>query len=235
MIVGTVKNLRRYPVKSLLGDNYKSLIIDERGVRGDRSYAISTAQGRFGSGKTTRRFRKIDGLLNLQANDQADLLHITFPDGTTISKKDPIIHAALSDFLGQEVTLTSEQSISHFDAGAIHLLTTASLNWLRKKLPQSLIDERRFRPNIVIENSGDTPIELNWLGSKIQIGSILLQIEEATERCIMTTLEQQDLPKDTAIMREIARELGGQFGVYAKVIKSGSVRLGDTAQLFEVE
>ncbi|MBL4740521.1 MAG: MOSC domain-containing protein [Sneathiella sp.] len=234
MIVGTVKGLWRYPVKSLLGETCENLIIDKRGVQGDRKYAISTAEGKFGSGKSTRRFRRINNLLNLQASCQKDQLHISFPDGTIIRKNDPIIHAALSDYLGQEVTLTSEQSISHFDAGAIHMLTTASLNWLCEKLPQSTIDERRFRPNIVIENNTSTAIELTWIGSRMQIGSTIFQIEEATEHCVMTTLEQQDLPKDPDIMRKISRELDAQFGVYAKIIEPGNVCLEDTVKLLDV-
>ncbi|MEH6402135.1 MAG: MOSC domain-containing protein [Sneathiella sp.] len=233
MILGTVKNLRLYPVKSLSGENYENLLIDKRGVKGDRKYAISTAEGKFGSGKSTRRFRRIDGLLDLQARYKDDQLHIAFPDGTVFCENDPSIHAALSDFLGQEVTLTSEQSISHFDAGAIHLLTTVSLNLLRKKLPQSIIDERRFRPNIVIKNNANTSNERDWIGSRIQIGSTILQIEEATERCVMTTLAQQDLPKDPAIMREIATELEAQFGLYAKVIKPGGIGVGDVVKLLD--
>lgn len=234
MIIGSVRNLWQYPVKSLLGENCKSLNIDKRGVQGDRKYAISTAKGQFGSGKSTRRFSRIDGLLSLQASCQKDRLHITFPDGTSINKNDPIIHAALSDYLGQDVTLTAEQSISHFDAGAIHLITTSSLSWLRRQLPQSIIDERRFRPNIVVENNASTPIELNWIGAKMRIGSTIVQIEEATERCIMTTLAQQGLPKDPAVMRKIARELENKFGVYAKIIKPGNVCLEDTVQLLKV-
>ena len=178
-------------------------------------------------------FARIDGLLNLQARYKDDQLHIIFPDGMTIRGKDPSIHAALSDFLGQEVTLTAEQSISHFDAGAIHLLTTASLNWLRKKLPQSIIDEHRFRPNIVIESNDSTSNERDWIGSRIQIGGTILQIEEATERCVMTTLAQQNLPKDPDIMREIASELEAQFGLYAKIIEPGSISIGDTVKLLD--
>jgi hypothetical protein len=45
------------------------------------------------------------------------------------------IDTALSYTLGQPVTITREASISHLDAGPVHLLTPAALAWLRAALP----------------------------------------------------------------------------------------------------
>ena len=60
--MGRVRSLWRYPVKSFLGERCDILELETRGVVGDRRWAIRDAQGRFGSGKDTRRFRRIDGL-----------------------------------------------------------------------------------------------------------------------------------------------------------------------------
>ena len=62
-----VIRLWRYPVKSMLGEECGYLDVDERGAKGDRLFAVRDADGKFGSGKTTRRFRKIDGLLGFRA------------------------------------------------------------------------------------------------------------------------------------------------------------------------
>ena len=82
--VGEIDKLWRYPVKSLLGESRTELSIDRRGVVGDRWFAIRDSNGKFGSGKNTRRFRKIDRLFELQAQYKDDVLSITFPDGLVI-------------------------------------------------------------------------------------------------------------------------------------------------------
>lgn len=50
---GTITQLWRYPVKSMLGERCAHVDIDERGVQGDRRFAVRTSEGKFGSGKTT--------------------------------------------------------------------------------------------------------------------------------------------------------------------------------------
>jgi len=60
--VGTVARLMRFPVKSLAGEELDTVDVEERGLAGDRWWAVHTADGGIGSGKTTRRFRRGDGL-----------------------------------------------------------------------------------------------------------------------------------------------------------------------------
>ena len=49
----TVAELWRYPVKSLLGEQLPEVEVDERGVIGDRLYAVTDRDGKLGSGKTS--------------------------------------------------------------------------------------------------------------------------------------------------------------------------------------
>jgi len=125
--LGIVTRLWCYPVKSMLGEPCESLDVHTRGVTGDRLFAIRDANGKFGSGKSTRRFRQIDGLFGFQAVYAGDVPVIHFTDGRTMRGDHPDIHTALSHALGQPVTLVREASISHLDAGPVHLLTTAAL------------------------------------------------------------------------------------------------------------
>ena len=231
--LGTIDKLWRYPVKSLLGESCTELEIDRRGVIGDRWYAISNSQGKFGSGKNTRRFRKIEGLFDFQAEyfqEKYDryIPLLTFPDGRIFRGDDSNLDRELSTILRQPVTLVAEKNISHFDADSLHLVTTASLRWLRNCLPDSIIDERRFRPNFLIDLPGVELIEHDWLGKTITVGQELkIEITSPTERCVMTSFAQQELPSDRAITKTIAKKSRHNFGVYAKVIQSGTVRLGD--------
>ncbi|MEU1107147.1 MOSC N-terminal beta barrel domain-containing protein [Streptomyces tibetensis] len=75
MRLGTIERIWRYPIKSTGGERLASVDVDERGLLGDRLYAVRDAQGRFGSGKNTRRFRRMPGLLRLRSRyPEAQLL-----------------------------------------------------------------------------------------------------------------------------------------------------------------
>jgi MOSC domain-containing protein YiiM len=47
----------------------------------------------------------------------------------------------------------------------------------------------------------------------------------------MTTLPQADLPRDVGVLRTAARHNQANVGVYASVIRSGTVRRGDAIRL----
>jgi uncharacterized protein YcbX len=228
---GTVSRHWRDPVKSLLGEECRELAIEPRGVAGDRLYALRDAEGKLGSGKNTRRMRQIDGLFSLRARSRADgKPEILFPDGRWLPGDDPGIHWALSSLLGVDVTLAREASVSHFDSSPVHLVITRALGWLRARLPSSKVDERRFRPNLVVETDED---EQAWLGRVLRVGDVRLRGDAPTERCRMTTLPQSDLPNDPKILRCVAQAAGLNFGVYAQVLTPGAVAIGDRVSLEE--
>lgn len=65
-VVGTIERIWRYPIKSTGGELLGEAAVDARGLVGDRLYAVRDAEGKFGSGKSTRRFRRMPGLLHLK-------------------------------------------------------------------------------------------------------------------------------------------------------------------------
>ncbi|HET7556775.1 MAG TPA: MOSC domain-containing protein [Rhodanobacteraceae bacterium] len=226
-----VAELWRYPVKSMLGERCEALGVEARGVQGDRLFAIRDPQGKLGSGKHTRRFRRIDGLFGFSARYRDGVPQILFPHGEEIGGDAPSIHQALSDALGLPVTLAREADVSHFDSAPIHLLTTGSLAWLRAALRGAGIDARRFRPNLVIDVPGSEPIEQSWIGKRLRVGEVALQVCETTERCGMVAFAQGELPKAPEVLRHITRHAELEFGVYAQVLVPGIVRLGDPVNL----
>lgn len=220
--------LWRYPVKSLLGESCAAAHFGERGMEHDRAFAIRGADGRIASGKNTRRMRQMEGLFRLRAGLVNGRPSVTFDDGVTIACNDPGIHAALSGALREPVTLVKESGARYFDAAPVHLVTTASLAWLRHRLPEVPSDERRFRPNLVLETDGRGPVEAGWVGRTLRIGGQLqLRVVDTTERCRMVTLAQGDLPEDARVLRAVAQGLDAQFGVYAEVTVPGEARIGD--------
>jgi uncharacterized protein YcbX len=102
-LLGTVAVLRRYRVKSMLGEELRACEVTGRGIPGDRQLALVHREtGKIASAKNPRLWRR---LLKLAAVSGPDV-KITFPDGTVLASTDHGIDAALSEFLGQPVTLT---------------------------------------------------------------------------------------------------------------------------------
>ncbi len=227
-----VARIWRYPVKSMLGTTADSIAVSATGVAGDRRYAIREASGRMGSGKNTRRHRKIDGLFGFHARYERERAWITLPDGREIAADADDAGAILSAVLGEPVTLEREDGATHFDDSPLHLLTTASLAWLDRTLPEARTDERRFRPNLVLDAPGADPVEQSWIGRRLRVGGeVELEITGPTRRCGMVAFGQDDLPHEPSVLRHITDHADLLFGVYACVIRPGTVRMGDAVTL----
>ena len=139
----------------------------------------------------------------------------------------------LSVFPPEIMEYTSPRG-TYFDAFPLHLLTTASLAALGARTPSARFDVRRFRPNVLVETAGGTGlVETEWLGQMLRIGSARIKIEVPCVRCVMTTLPQGDLVKDSSVLRTIVRDAAQNLGVYATVVSPGRVAVGDAVELIE--
>ena len=98
-----------------------------------------------------------------------------------------------------------------FNFGAVHLVTTSTTRRLTELAPGSRFDAHRFRPNIVIDTDGDGFVETDWAGRKLNIGDVHLDVSFTVPRCVMTTLEQDDLPADQGVLRADLRAQPGRL------------------------
>ena len=115
-----------------------------------------------------------------------------------------------------------------FDLASVHVLTTATLDRLRELYPDGRFEVRRFRPNIVVASEGPGFVENEWIGHTVAIGEdVRLRITGPCPRCVMITLPQGDLPKDSGILRAAAQNNQANVGVYAEVAKGGTIHRGD--------
>jgi uncharacterized protein YcbX len=135
-----------------------------------------------------------------------------------------------------------------FDYAPLHLITTATLAQLAAHYPAGRFDARRFRPNLVITPADGATgfVENAWVGHELQIGpDVRLRIIDPSPRCVVTTLAHgDDVPPDPGILRTIAQHnrppvptLGGSqwpsAGVYAVVVRGGTIRRDDMISLAE--
>ncbi len=120
---------------------------------------------------------------------------------------------------------------TYFDAYPLLVLTDATLRKLRALAPRSLIDVRRFRPNLVIETSEEGFVEAGWAGRKLRIAGAVLEVGVPCPRCVMITHGFGDVPRDPGLMRTVVREADQSVGAYATIAQAGDVKLGDSVEL----
>lgn len=104
-MLGTVARLRRYPVKSMLGEDVAVSDVTFSGLTGDRRLAVvSVRTGKLASAKYPRRWR---AMLTMAASAADGAVRITLPDGTIAGSADAGVDEMLSAVLGEPVTLVS--------------------------------------------------------------------------------------------------------------------------------
>ncbi len=291
-VVGTVRRLWRFPVKSMRGERLEQAELTEQGFVGDRAYAlIDVETGKVVSAKSVRLFPNLFGCQAAfveppRLSSEIPAVRITLPDGTAVTSDSGDLDRMLSAYFRREVTLARsapddftidqyhpdvehvdpaghrdtvvEQKLgaalfaemgvaspvpagSFFDVFPVSVLTTSTLEQLHALRPQSAFDERRFRMNIIVDSQEAGFVENNWVGHELLIGdTVRIVVTMPDPRCVMPTLAQDELPKDTEILRTLTQHNrldvgeGALFpcaGVYAMVAAPGTVRTSDRVAL----
>jgi uncharacterized protein YcbX len=111
MTLGTVAAVWRYPVKSMRGEELDAGMVGERGLTGDRAWAvIDEESGAVASAKRPRRWARL--LASRAAAVTAEsgggiTCRITLPDGRTVVAGAREADATLSEAIGRPVRLAS--------------------------------------------------------------------------------------------------------------------------------
>jgi len=227
-----VAEIRRYPVKSMLGELLPTAEVGERGLSGDRLWAVRDPDGKFGSGKNTRLFRRMPGLFELRAYGAEPAPIIELPDGRRVSATDPDGRHAVGEVLGRAVTLAPEGPVPHHDEGPVSLITTASLRRLTElsagEPDGADIDPLRFRANLLIDVPGDGFAEDDWSGRRLRAGAhVVLRVVRPLTRCLMIDMAQDRAGARTDLLKTLAEHHDLTFGVFADVEQPGWIEVGD--------
>jgi uncharacterized protein len=229
-----VESLRRYPVKSMLGEVVDSLFVDERGAEGDRRLALVDAvTGHVASAKQARLWR---GLLKCTANGSAGRVSIGLPDGTNVAADDPGVDEVLSRLLGRPVRLISQRpdgaTVERPDPEKLlELGVDAEVGGRILEIGQATpgdsftddaplhaittatlehigVEALRYRPNLVIATPAGHPpyAEDDWVGRELAVGDTRLHVLAPTSRCVVPTLEHGSLARAPHALRTPAAE-----------------------------
>jgi uncharacterized protein YcbX len=239
--VNAVAALWRYPVKSMQGEPLETATIGPRGIVGDRGWAVvDTATGLALTG------RRAPELLFAYAALIDDDVRITLPNGSVADDD-----VALSAWLGRPVTLTraTDTTSGTFEIGLAEdddADRDPTVEWARWEGPLgafhdsrrrqvSIIgaatvgewDMRRFRPNVVIDGTGED----DWVGGPLRIGDAVVDVTMLIDRCVMTTRAQPGgIERDVDVLRTINRERATNLGIGGLVRSTGVVRVGDPVE-----
>ena len=238
--MGSLVRIRRYPVKSLLGEDLGGAEVTERGIEGDRTHALIDAEtGKICSAKNPRLWAS---LLTMKG---ADALHFDDkelsravgrpvrlvakpPEGATLdrARPDEILARGIEAEVGFDVSRVAPGTF--FDFAPLHIITSATVDHLKIK------DIIRYRPNLVLDLDLD---ETRVTGQTLQIGeSLRVRVIVPTPRCAIPTLAHGDLPRDIAALRVPSQRnrlpvlnlsLPACVGVYAEVLRPGRANVGD--------
>lgn len=250
----TVTGLAVTPVKSLRVQAVDAVQIGPDGAVGDRRFLVVDDRARLLNGKACGGLQSVVGVF-------ADgRLALRFPDGRTVSA--PVRHgealefrffseprraraldgpwsAALSEHLGRPVRVVEPDQAGpdRGPAGAVSVISRASLARLAGEAGEDEIDARRFRMLIEIDGV-DAHAEDEWVGRQVRLGAAVVAFHGHVGRCL-TTSRDPETGEPTLPTLDLLRGYRGEldtteplpFGIYGEVVTPGAVRVGDPVAL----
>jgi len=208
-----IKEIWRYPVKSMAGEQLDNAEITEQGIVGDRIIQVRNAAGRIFSARTRPELLRHQA--RLQAN--GDVL----VDGRPWDSKE--IALEVEQAAGAGTRLVRSDAGDRFDILPL-LVTTDGM------FAAAGYDRRRFRPNLVIAGVEGLS-ERQWEGARLRINQTVIGMDDLRARCIMTTYDPDTGEQDVNVLRRIQTEFGGVLGLNSYVITPGRVAVGDPVEL----
>jgi uncharacterized protein YcbX len=243
------------PVKGLRLQALEEVSLTEDGVPGDRAFFLVDARNKMVSvtriGPLAAVVAEHDaaaGTLALRfpgGQEVAERVRLGEPEGVRFYGEPldvrPVLGAfseALSEHCGTPLRMVATPSerpgIDRGREGAVTLLSVASLERLREQAGVlEPVDPRRFRMTFGVEGL-EAHEEDGWLERDVRVGDALVRVAGHVGRCAATTRQPDTGVVDFKTLHHL-REYRGEletteplpFGVHARVLRPGRVRLGD--------
>ena len=238
ILVGHVSEIVRYPVKSMAGTAISSAFLGWHGLDGDRRFAFRRVGDR--SGFPWLSASRLPELLLYQpagldeSTGEPLPTHIRTPGGSSVELQSEELEAEIGGRCGSDVEL---MKLKHgiFDEAAISVIGLATIAGIGRQAGLDL-DRRRFRANIVLETEGTaTFLEDEWVGSMLVFGNSdprpSVSVLMCDERCMMINLDPDTGRQDASVLKTVVRLNRTNAGVYAAVVRTGTIRVGDQVNL----
>ena len=207
--LGTLQAIRRYPIKSLRGEDLREVTVLDDGLPGDRVAAPFVVSGHARAGKTLR-------------GKEHNRLHL-------LTTADEARAAAAERGIQIEVR---DEGTHYFDDAPISLIFDCWIDGVSAQMGYRVRFER-FRPTFYARADQEfDETERSLEGARLQIGNeLLLRVRYGIERCVVPTYDLETGESDPRILRYIVQQRQNIMGVYCDVETEGTVRTGDTITL----
>lgn len=249
--IGTVDALWRYPVKSMAGQRLQLAMIDRNGMEGDRLLAIFDEEsGQILTLRSAPQLLYAQATLPLKDTISLDSVDIILPNGSSIPALSA--HESMSAWMGRKLQVrtweernSASPGYDFFDYGfeldysattnfgdtpkAVHMVSTATLSWVQQF--GYTTDERRVRPNIVLDLGPEPFREDELLGQTIRLGTAELLCVQRTERCSLLDAAQPGLEPSVGLRDHVLTNRQGNLGIYATITTPGRVKAGNQVML----
>jgi len=233
--IGRVREIVRYPVKSMAGIPTESAMLGWHGLDGDRRFAFRSIGD--DSAFPWLSASRLPELVLYQPvgidNGGGEILptHVRTPSGAPLELRSAELNAEISDRFGSPVEL---MQLKHgiFDEAAISVISLATIAGIGREAGMEDLDRRRFRTNIVLETEGtELFLEDKWIGGTLVFGDDAqppaVSVTMPDLRCVMVNLDPETAAKDSRVMKTVVRLNQNNAGVYATVVRTGTIQVGD--------
>lgn len=219
-VVARVVGLWRYPVKSMAAEPLAAVDVSWHGLAGDRRWAFVRGDA-VDSGFPWLTLRERGDMNHYRPSfvdpdrPDASATRVATPSGALFDVTDPALARELAPAGGADVRVI-RQDRGIFDTFPLSLVTTQSIARLGESVGRAL-ETQRFRPNLLVEadgpDGGSAFVEDSWVGSTLRIGGLRLRVDKRDGRCLVITLDPATGKRDPAVLRAVARDRQGCFGV----------------------
>jgi uncharacterized protein len=237
-VIGRVQEIVRYPVKSMAGTPCSSAHLGFHGIAGDRRFAFRRLDDKGGfPWLSASRFPE---LVAYQPNGVTEVkgeplpTHVRTPSGSDLDLRGEELRSEIARRSGLDVEL---MMLKHgtFDDAPLSLISMATIAAIGRDAGME-IDRRRMRANVVLETESVNPfLEDEWIGATIVFGDgadgPAVSVTSRDERCSMMNLDPDSGRQDARVMKAVVRLNDNNAGVYATVVRAGSIQLGQTVHL----
>jgi uncharacterized protein len=232
--VGVIKQLARFPVKSMAGESLPAASLTLQGVPEDRRYAFVQSSSRSAfPWLTARELPELLRYTPVVQQESAEAVSVTVrtPDGKIFPVTSAELREELESLSGRALFLLHDGRGS-YDAAPVSLISRQTVMQIADE-SGTQAEPWRFRPNLLIELDGDSAFEeQKWVGRILRIGKVArIAVTENDQRCMMITLDPASARPSAAILRCVTQQHQQCAGVYGTVLHAGEVQPGDVVAL----
>lgn len=225
-----VRQIWRYPVKSMGGERLDVADVDTTGIDGDRAWGIRDCEtGNILTGRREPELlmaaaRLVDGRPVISARDGHELATseelsawLGRPVELVPAGSGPGTFENPMDAINETDWVSWEGPDDTFHDSARAMVSLVSTTTLVDYEPA------RFRINLIVDGGGEDEL----VGRRLRVGDLDLDVSGRISRCVMVSRAQPGIAKDIDVLQRVIRERDNRLGIGALVASPGRIAVGD--------